>query len=107
MQLTCPACGKLTDLGTTPSCPRCSCDLAPLAACLQAAHWHLGVAKAELKSGHWPAAAEQAEESWRLRHSAAAARIGCLAAVALADTPAALRWFRRAANSANAGIEDS
>ena len=96
MHAPCPACGKNVDLGVTSACPRCSCDLAPLAACLGSAMWHLRAAATELRLGDWPAASKHAEQSWSLRHSAQAARIGSLAAMALGDTLTALQWRRRA-----------
>ena len=31
MEITCPACGKSSDVRATTTCPRCGCDLGPLA----------------------------------------------------------------------------
>ena len=92
MEISCPACGKASDLSATTSCSRCGCDLGPLARIIAGAVWHLQAAAGELRAGDWAAALEHAQRSWSLLHSPRAA----LAAAALGETRAALSWRRRA-----------
>jgi hypothetical protein len=94
MEISCPACGKTSDLHATSSCSRCGCDLGPLALIIVGAAWHLQMAAAELRAGDWEAALEHAQRSWSLHHSPRAARLACLAAVALGETRDALSWLR-------------
>ena len=103
MEISCPACGKTSDLGATTSCSRCGCDLGPLARILAGALWHLQAAAEELRAGDWEAALEHSQQSWSLRHSHRAARLACLAAVALGETRDALFWHRR--GEAVTGVE--
>lgn len=98
MEIACPACGKTADLRTTVACPRCSCDLASLATILEGALWQLRAAADRLRARDWAAALDHAEQSWSLHRSPRAARIGCLAAIALGETKATAHWRRRAQN---------
>jgi len=95
MEITCPACGKTSDLRAATACSRCGCDLGPLARIVAGAGWHLQAAAGELRAEDWAAALKHARQSWFLRHSARAARVACLAAAVLGDTRAALSWRRR------------
>ena len=96
MEISCPACGKTSDLSATTSCPRCGCDLGPLARIIAGAVWHLQAAAGGLRAGNWAAALEHAQRSWSLLHSPRAARLAFLAAAALGETRDALCWRRRA-----------
>jgi hypothetical protein len=95
MEISCPACGKTSDLLATTSCSRCGCDLGPLARIIAGALWHLQAAAGELRAGDWEAAFEHAQRSWSLHRSQRAARLACLAAVALGETREALSWRLR------------
>lgn len=95
MEISCPACGKTSDLRATTSCSRCGCDLAPLARIIAGALWHLQAAAGELRAGDWEAAFEHAQQSWSLHNSQRAARLAFLAAVALGETRDALSWRQR------------
>jgi hypothetical protein len=97
MEISCPACGKTSDVGASTSCPRCACDLGPLARVVAGALWHLQTGRAKLRSAEWEAAFDHAERSWSLVHSARAASVACLAAAALGETRVALLWHRRGA----------
>jgi len=95
MEISCPACGKTSDLSATTSCSRCGCDLGPLARISAGAVWHLQAAAGELRAGDWETALKHAQRSWSLRHSSHAARLAFLAAAALGETRDALAWHRR------------
>jgi hypothetical protein len=95
MEISCPACAKTSDVSATTSCPRCGCDLGPLAVILAGAAWHLQAAAGEMRTRDWKAALEHAQQSWSLYHSRRAARAACLAAAALGETREALSWRRR------------
>ena len=102
MEISCPACGKASDLRQAAACPRCGCDLAPLARVITGAVWHLQAAAGELRAREWAAALKHAERSWSLRHSPRAARLAWLAALALGETQTALHWRQRS-EAASAG----
>jgi hypothetical protein len=95
MEISCPACAKTSELRDTTSCPRCGCDLGPLARILAGAAWHLQAAAGQMRARDWGAALEHAQQSWSLCHSRPAARAACLAAAALGETRDALTWRRR------------
>jgi hypothetical protein len=95
MEITCPACGKSSDVRATTTCPRCGCDLGPLARIIAGAIRQLQAAAAELRARNWEAALERAQQSWSLCHSPHAARVAYLSAAALGETRAALTWRRR------------
>jgi hypothetical protein len=95
MEISCPACGKTSDLRATTACSRCGCDLGPLAGIIAGSLWHLQAAAGELRAGDWDAALEHAQRSWSLRHSPRAARLAWLATMALGETRDALTWQRR------------
>jgi hypothetical protein len=95
MEISCPACGKTSDLRATTSCSRCGCDLGPLARIIAAALWHLQAASGALRAEDWEAAFEHAQQAWSLHHCPRAARLACLAAMALGETRDALSWRRR------------
>lgn len=95
MEIPCPACGKMSDLRATTACPRCGCDLGPLARIVAGASWYLQAAAVELRAGDWEAALAHAQLSWSLRHSPRAARLAFLAAVALGEARAAISWRHR------------
>jgi hypothetical protein len=95
MEIRCPACAKGSDLRAATTCPRCGCDLGPLARIIAGAIWHLQASAAELRARNWQAALERAEQSWSLCHSPSAARLAFLAAAALGETRAAVAWRRR------------
>ncbi len=95
MEITCPACGKSSDVRATTACPRCGCDLGPLARIIAGAIRQLQAAAAELRARNWEAALDRAQQSWSLCHSPHAARLACLAAAALGEKRAALAWRRR------------
>ena len=101
MQLACPACGKTNDTVQGDSCQRCGCDLSPLTAIRQAAGWHLRTAANQLRAQAWADALRQAESSWALRRSSAAAQVAFLAAAALGDTAQLLHWREQATPSAH------
>lgn len=94
MPLTCPACNKANQSDAT--CPRCGCDLSRLHQLAAASTARLADALTALEEFDWPEALNHASSSWRLRHSAASARLAFLAATAAGQTQAALRWHRRA-----------
>lgn len=94
MNLTCPACGKREQNDET--CARCGCDLSQLQNVLRSAAGHLGAGWQALRTGDWPVALGQANASWRLCHTDAAARLAFLAASALGDTRLALGWREQA-----------
>ena len=95
--LNCPACGKLNQ--TEAACTRCGCDLARLRAVLAAAKGALTEGRDSLRRGDWAAAMNWSEESWRLLHSAEAARLAFLAAGAMGDTRSAAAWHRHGAEA--------
>jgi len=95
--LNCPACGKLNQ--TEAACTRCGCDLARLRSVIAAAKGALTEGRDSLRRGDWAAALNWSEESWRLRHTAAAARLAFLAAGALGDTRTAAAWHRHGAEA--------
>jgi len=74
-----------------------------LAAIIAGAIWNLKAAARELRAKEWQIALVHAERSWALRHSPQAAQLACLAAVALHDGDAALRWRRLATNCQGSG----
>jgi len=92
LELTCPSCGKVN---TAAPCLRCGCDLAPLFAIRREAEGALGSAAEHLRRGAAHEALADAERSWNLRHSAKAARVACLASVALRDFAALAEWRSR------------
>lgn len=96
MVISCPTCGKVSDLTIATACPRCGCDLKPLTTVVRAAIWQMRAAATHLRRRDWSGALEHAEQSWELRRSTRAARIACLAAMALEENEAAGVWFRRA-----------
>jgi hypothetical protein len=95
MEISCPACGKTSDVGATTTCPRCGCDLAPLVRIVKGALWYMQAAAREMRTGEWESAFEHAERSWSLVRTPRAARLACLAAAALGETRAALSWRSR------------
>jgi transcription initiation factor TFIIIB Brf1 subunit/transcription initiation factor TFIIB len=95
MEISCPACAKTSDLRAATVCPRCGCDLGPLALILAGAAWHLRAAAGQMRARDWRAALEHAQQSWSLCRSRHAARAACLAAAALGETRAALTWRLR------------
>lgn len=94
MSISCPACNKSDQTG--PVCARCGCDLSLLHSILASAEECLGTARAALRDCDWPSAQSWASRAWRLHHSAAAARLACLAAAAAGDTPRTILWHTRA-----------
>lgn len=90
MELTCPACNKAAQSGD--ACARCGGELAPLRSLATAAALRLEAALAALEECDWPAATHHAQDSWKLRHSPAAARVAFLAAAAAGDASGARRW---------------
>lgn len=99
MQITCPACAKKNEIpgDTAAACARCGCDLSILRRIFNAAQFHLSLAKLELEQRDWSAALTHAERSWKLTHTPESARVACIAATALRETPTLARWRRRAA----------
>jgi hypothetical protein len=95
MDIVCPACGKTNDLEATLACARCACDLAMLGRILAGAGRHLQAAAQALRAAEWETALAEAERSWTLRHSAAAAQAACLAAIALGDGNLVEQWRPR------------
>ena len=95
--LNCPACGKLNQ--TEATCTRCGCDLARLRAVIAAAKGALTEGRVSLQTGDWAGALSWSEESWRLLHSAEAARLAFLAAGAMGDTRVAAAWHRHGAEA--------
>ena len=93
MPLTCPACNKAGQ--TAAACQRCGCDLSRLHSIAAAAAGRYAAARRALEESDWSAALTRATESWRLRHSPAAAQLAFLAAAARGDGAATLRWHRR------------
>ncbi len=93
MLLTCPACNKAGQADA--ACQRCGCDLSRLHATAAAAAVRLAAARTALEDSDWSAALTRAADSWRLRHSPAAAQLAFLAAAAGGDGAATLRWHRR------------
>jgi hypothetical protein len=100
MEIVRLACGKTNDLETTPACARCGCNLAALGRILMGAGWHLQAAGHALRTGDWETALAEAERSWDLRHSAAATRAACVAAIALGDSDEVAEWRLRTVASA-------
>ena len=96
MALRCPACGKQNSDEAATACARCGADLAELEAILDYAAWHLIESSAQFRARDWETAFWHAEQSWKLRHSDAAARMAFLAAAAVGDTASALQWLPRA-----------
>jgi hypothetical protein len=99
MEISCPACAKTSELSAAAACPRCGCDLGPLARIIAGAVWHLQAAAGDLRARNWEAALEHAQQSWSLCHSQGAARVAFLAAAALGETRDALSWLRRGQRS--------
>jgi len=95
--LKCPACGKLSP--TEAMCTRCGCDLARLRAVIAAAQGALAEGRVSLQIGDWAGALSWSEKSWRLLHSAEAARLAFLAAGAMGDTRTAASWHRHGAEA--------
>ena len=95
--LKCPACGKLNH--TEAACTRCGCDLARLRAVIAAAQGALAEGRVSLQTGDWARALSWSEESWRLCHTVAAARLAFLAAGAMGDTRIAAAWYRHGAEA--------
>jgi hypothetical protein len=93
--LTCPACNKAGQ--TDAACQRCGCDLSRLHTIAAAAAGRYAAARRALEDSDWSAALTRATESWRLRHSPAAAQLAFLAAAAGGNGAATLRWQTRAA----------
>jgi hypothetical protein len=95
--LKCPACGKLNP--TEAACTRCGCDLARLRGVVAAAQGALAEGRVSLQTGDWAGALSWSEKSWRLLHSAEAARLAFLAAGAMGDTRVAAAWHRHGAEA--------
>jgi len=88
--LSCPACNKPAQTGL--ACERCGCDLSELHRILASASAALALANHCLRTQDWSEALSYAENAWELQHSPEAAGIAFLAAGALRQTSAALRW---------------
>jgi hypothetical protein len=88
----CPACGKRNIESAAMECVRCGCDLADLQVTLRCATRRLSAAAKRARECDWPAALAEAEQSWRLRHSAGAARLAFAAAAAMGDSRRAILW---------------
>jgi len=97
MPINCPACGKAGQ--TEPACQRCGCDLSRLHEIAGAAGARQLAAHRSLANGDWADALRQAEQSWRLCHSAESAQLAFLAAAAVGETACALRWRERGADA--------
>jgi hypothetical protein len=92
--LNCPACNK-TGV-TAEACPRCGCDLSRLHQIFYVAQQHLSHSARLLRAKEWHLALHYADQSWRLQHTSAAARLAFLAASAEGDTIRAAIWHDRA-----------
>ena len=106
MRLECPACGKNNETESSAVCSRCGCDLGRIEKARQAALWRLTAAAQSLRDRRWTAALRHAEIGWSLRHTALAARLAFLAAIALRDTRRAVHW-QQAANANGGKPEES
>jgi len=101
-KIICPACRKpnlATDAADNPEppflCPRCGCDLTPLATLTRAAAAARRLAATELSRGRGQAALQAADRSWKLRQSPESARLAWLAALLAGDFASATVWYRR------------
>jgi hypothetical protein len=93
MALTCPACNKANQ--TDAICQRCGCDLSGLHAIKRAAEASLGSVRQRLRQRDWAQALAEAEQSWQLCHSDAAAQCAFILSGILGNTAAALCWRQR------------
>jgi hypothetical protein len=100
VEIRCPSCRKVSSIPLPPpeifDCPRCRCELAPLARIRGEAASLLRRARANLLRGAHAQALAAASSSWNLRHSRAAASIAFVAATIACDTPEAIAWLRAA-----------
>lgn len=97
MPITCPACNKAGQ--TDAACQRCGCELSHLHEIAGAAAAQMAAARAALVRRDWRGAIAGAEHAWRLRHTGESAQLAWIAAAASGDTPRALRWRERAAET--------
>jgi len=95
MNLTCPACKKINEIGESAACQRCGCDLTALIGISQAASYRLADAADRLRSGQCRQALICAEEAWTLVHTAEAAQLACLAACVLGHDELLRKWRKR------------
>ena len=94
MGITCPACNKPNQAQAL--CARCGCELTLLHQVVGATTAALEQAQRCFRATDWAGALAQAERAWNLCHSMTSARMAFLAASALGQTQAALRWQARA-----------
>lgn len=99
MEIKCPSCRKTnkdSDMeGLSRQCKRCGGDLSKLFTILEIAEYKLSEAKSFLFKKDAHSALINAEESWKLKHSAGAARLAFLSAVAIKNYSRACAWHLR------------
>ena len=94
MEIVCPACNKRNK--TEMQCIRCGADLVALMQTRRSARQALKTGTQYLKQCDGRNALHQAEIAWRLKNSAAAARLAFLACLSLQRFRSATRWCERA-----------
>jgi hypothetical protein len=94
VELVCPACNKVNNEET--ACSRCGADLFTLAQIRRSAALALNSGTRYLKKNDGRNALDQAEMSWHLKKSAAAARLAFLACLVAQRFASATRWYELA-----------
>lgn len=92
MEISCPACKKIT---AADLCERCGADISVLKKILRAARSESLLARKKLQSGEVREALRHAEKSWRLKKNDLAAKIAFSACLVLDDFQSARFWYVR------------